>query len=100
MTIQQVSTISLPDNATTDAGKQPLTNAEIQAWLISYLSELLEIDQSEIDVNVPFERYGLDSSAAIGLTGDLENLLGYELEPTILYDYPTIEVLSEQLVAA
>ncbi|MBD6618040.1 acyl carrier protein [Komarekiella sp. 'clone 1'] len=100
MAIQQVSTISLPENATTDTGKQPLTNAEIQAWLISYLSELLEIDQSEIDVNVPFERYGLDSSAAIGLTGDLENLLGYELEPTILYDYPTIEVLSEQLVAA
>ncbi len=37
MAIQQVSTISLPNNATTDAGKQPLTNAEIQTGLISYL---------------------------------------------------------------
>lgn len=70
----------------------------IQAWLVSYLSELLEIEPTEIDVQVPFERYGLDSSAAIGLTGDLENFLGYEVEPTILYDYPTIEILSEQLV--
>lgn len=71
----------------------------IQVWLVSYLSELLEIEPTEIDVQVPFERYGLDSSAAIGLTGDLGNFLGYEVEPTILYDYPTIEILSEQLVA-
>ncbi|MHC5825641.1 MAG: acyl carrier protein, partial [Nostoc sp.] len=59
----------------------------------------LELDASEIDVQVPFERYGLDSSAAIGLTGDLENFLECEVEPTILYDYPTIEILSEQLAA-
>ncbi|MHC5729129.1 MAG: acyl carrier protein, partial [Nostoc sp.] len=79
--------------------KQVINRAEIQAWLISYLSELLELDASEIDVQVPFERYGLDSSAAIGLTGDLENFLECEVEPTILYDYPTIEILSEQLAA-
>lgn len=79
--------------------KNQVNKETIQAWLVSYLSELLEIEPTEIDVKVPFERYGLDSSAAIGLTGDLENFLGYEVEPTILYDYPTIEILSEQLVA-
>jgi acyl carrier protein len=79
--------------------KNQVNKETIQAWLVSYLSELLEIAPTEIDVKVPFERYGLDSSAAIGLTGDLENFLGYEVEPTILYDYPTIEILSEQLVA-
>ncbi|MDJ0796948.1 MAG: acyl carrier protein [Calothrix sp. MO_167.B12] len=69
------------------------TTVEIQAWLVSYLAELLEIEPNEIDVKIPFERYGLDSSAAVGMTGDLEECLGYELDPTLIYDYPTIETL-------
>jgi acyl carrier protein len=76
---------------------QPST-AEIQAWLIAYLSELLEIESDAIDVKVTFDRYGLDSSAAIGMTGDLEEWLGSELDPTLIYDYPTIETLAANLL--
>ncbi len=70
---------------------------EIQAWLVSYLAELLEIEPDEIDVTVPFDRYGLDSTAAVGLTSDLEDWLGSELDPTLIYDYPTIEALAKQV---
>ncbi|MDJ0635262.1 MAG: acyl carrier protein [Xenococcaceae cyanobacterium MO_188.B29] len=42
---------------------------------MSYLSDLLLIDAQEIDVTVPFDRYGLDSASAIGLTGDLQEWL-------------------------
>ncbi len=70
---------------------------DIQAWLVCYLSELLEIEPSEVDVTIPFERYGLDSSAAVGMSGDLEEWLGSELDPTLMYDYPTIESLVEHL---
>jgi len=77
--------------------KESLTAVEIQAWLISYLVELLEIDPKQVDVTVSFARYGLDSATAIGLTGDLEDWLGYELAPTILYDYPTVETLASHL---
>ncbi len=73
------------------------TTAEIQAWVISYLAELLEIEPDEVDVTIPFDRYGLDSSAAVGMTGDLEEWLGYELDPTLIYDYPTIEALAGHL---
>lgn len=73
------------------------TTAEIQAWLVSYLAELLEIEPDEVDVNIPFNRYGLDSSAAVGMTGDLEEWLGYDLDPTLIYDYPTIEALAGHL---
>lgn len=80
-----------------DAHKESPTEATIQAWLVSYLAELLEIDPDSVDVKIPFNRYGLDSLAAVGLTGDLEDWLGLELEPTLLYDYPTIEALAEHL---
>ncbi|QSJ15498.1 acyl carrier protein [Nostoc sp. UHCC 0702] len=72
---------------------------EIQAWIVAYLAELLEVKAEEIDVTIPFDRYSLDSSAAIGMTGDLEDWLGKKLDPTLLYDYPTIELLTQYLSA-
>lgn len=77
--------------------QKPPTEAEIQDWIISYLAQMLEVSPDEINVTTTFDRYGLDSSAAVGLTGDLEDWLGIELEPTLLYDYPTIETLTEYL---
>jgi acyl-CoA synthetase (AMP-forming)/AMP-acid ligase II len=41
--------------------------------------------------------YGLDSSAAVGLTGDLEDWLETEIDPTLLYDYPTVEAIVKHL---
>jgi acyl carrier protein len=70
---------------------------EIRSWVVNYLSDLLEIDADDVDVTIPFDRYGLDSSAAVGLTGELEDWLGKEVPPTLLYDYPTIEALVEYL---
>jgi acyl carrier protein len=74
-----------------------ISATEIQDWIVVYLANLLEIDPEEIDVTIPFDRYGLDSSAAIGFTGDLEEWLGKEIDPTLLYDYPTVEALVEHL---
>ena len=74
-----------------------LSAAEIQSWIVSYLAELLELDPNEIDLAIPFDNYGLDSAIAVGMTGDLEDWMGIELDPTLLYDYPTIEVLAQHL---
>ena len=72
---------------------------EIEDWIVAYVADLLEIDSEEIDPALPFDRYGLDSSAAVGLTGDLEDWLGIEIDPTLLYDYPTIDSLANYLAA-
>ena len=78
--------------------QQVLTATEIQAWLVKYLAEEVEIPTEAIDVTVSFEHYGLDSSAAIVLTGDLQDWLGCELEPELLFDYQTIAELTQYLV--
>ncbi len=85
-------------------GSQPLEQAapsaaKIQSWIASYLAELLEVDPEEVDISLPFDRYGLDSAVAIGLTGDLEEWLNTRLDPTLLYDYPTVSALSKHLAA-
>ncbi|MDJ0618663.1 MAG: acyl carrier protein [Calothrix sp. MO_192.B10] len=85
------------DNVKESVQNNSLTITEIKAWLTSYLAELLEIEPDEVDVKTPFNRYGLDSAAAMGMSGDLGEWLGFELDPTLIYDYPTIEVLAEHL---
>lgn len=87
----------LSENNKITAQKDEVTSAKITEWLVAYMSDLLEIEPDEIDVETSFARYGLDSSAAVMLTGDLESWLGQEIEPTIMYDYPTIADLAAHL---
>jgi acyl carrier protein len=61
------------------------------------LAELLQIDPSKIEPQISFESYGLDSSSAIILSGDLQDWLGCSLDPTIFFDYPTVEAITEYL---
>jgi acyl carrier protein len=71
--------------------------ARITAWLSDYLAELLALQPGEIDVEQSFARYGLDSSAAVGMTGDLGTWLSVDIDPAAAYDYPTIASLSGYL---
>ncbi len=84
-------------NIEENTGKELPTAAEIQAWMSSYLAQLLALEPDEVNATIPFDRYGLDSSVAVGLTGDLEDWLDRKLDPTLLYDYPTIEALAQHL---
>ena len=70
---------------------------QIEEWLVSYLAQMLEVHPDEVDVTVPFDRYGLDSAQAVGMIGELEDWLGEEFDPTLPYDYPTIELLARHL---
>ncbi|MGB3642117.1 MAG: acyl carrier protein [Rivularia sp. (in: cyanobacteria)] len=99
MPIDSVSntSVSNTDNGHVATPQEPITAAAIQAWLVSYLAEMLEVEASEVDITFEFNDYGLDSSAAVGITGDLEEWLEQELDPTLLYDYPTIESLAQHL---
>jgi acyl carrier protein len=95
--VATMPTISGSITADVIARKELPTAAEIQTWIASYVAELLEIDSDEVDVTIPFDQYGLDSAAAVGMTGDMEDWLGTKLDPTLLYDYPTVEALSRHL---
>jgi acyl carrier protein len=73
------------------------TKDDIEGWLISAIARSLKIDPNEIETSVAFDRYGMDSARAVELTGDLEERIGQTLSPTLMYDYPTIDALTEHL---
>jgi len=89
----------------TNGSQQDSSNREvhkkaqaIQAWLVSNIAERLRVNPQDIEVQQPFSRYGLDSVAAVSLSGELGDWLGASLSPTLVYDYPTIETLVPRLV--
>jgi acyl transferase domain-containing protein/NAD(P)-dependent dehydrogenase (short-subunit alcohol dehydrogenase family)/acyl carrier protein len=94
---EEVHSTHSSDTRNRAAGEKKCTAEESQDWLISKLSDLLGLDSSEIDVNEAFASFGIDSAQAVGICGDLEIWLGRRLPPTLLYDYPTIQLLSEHL---
>jgi acyl carrier protein len=77
----------------------PAPSAErIQEWLVNYLAKHLGIeDASTLNVTTQFDRYGLSSVAAVGMAGELEDWLGISIDPTLSYDFPTIEALAGHL---
>ncbi len=85
-------------NNSIDLQKQPQSEEAIRTWLISKISELTDVDPQDIDVQQPFAYYGLDSRQAAILSGELQDWLGCRLPPTLVYDYPNIEVLARYLV--
>ena len=76
---------------------KPASADTIQAWLVSKLSERLEIEPRKIDPREPFASYGLGSTEAVSLTGELAEWLGRKLSPELIYKYPTIESLARYL---
>jgi acyl carrier protein len=73
------------------------TAEAIQTWLVSHLVEENGIAAEELDVQAPFDSYGLDSMIMVTLTGELEDWLGWQLSPNLLYEYTSIEALSQHL---
>ena len=85
--------------AATASTEHALEHAVIEAWLGVQISRRLNIPAASIDPREPFSRYGLDSLAAVELSGELERWLGRHLPPTLLYDFPSIRLLAGHLTA-
>lgn len=80
-----------------DASMIGPAEAAIAEWLRTYVAKILECDGDALDETVSFERLGLDSSAAVGMVGDLSDWLGHEIDASAAYDHPSIRALSRAL---
>jgi acyl carrier protein len=71
--------------------------AEIQAWLVTELARVVRVGPHEINPEQPFVRYGLGSIQGLELAAKMEDWIGFPLPPTLVWDYPNIEVLARHL---
>ncbi|MFI0817420.1 acyl carrier protein [Streptomyces sp. NPDC021098] len=75
----------------------PLTEASLKQWLVDYLVVQVEIPRDGIDTSKTFESYGLDSRVAVQVSGALEKIVERRLSPGLLYEYQSIDELSQYL---
>jgi thioester reductase-like protein len=80
-----------------NTASQPHSAEDIQTFLVSNLAELLKVETDEIDIQENLENYGLSSAQAMMIVSRLEDLLGFQPSPVLLWHYPNIESLSQRL---
>jgi acyl-CoA synthetase (AMP-forming)/AMP-acid ligase II/3-oxoacyl-(acyl-carrier-protein) synthase/acyl carrier protein len=99
---QSVRRPASPGPASTgDAPEAPARSAqEIAAWIRRAIGAHSGVDPASIDPRRSFNELGLDSAAAVGLSGDLERWLGRTLPATTAFDHPTIAALAAHLAGA
>ncbi|MCI4065576.1 acyl carrier protein [Micromonospora sp. R77] len=75
-----------------------ITPAEVRQWLVGRISDYLSVPAGELDVHAPLAELGLDSVYALALSGDIEDAFAIAVEPTLAWDYPTIDRLAGGIV--
>jgi acyl carrier protein len=78
-------------------GQQIPTESAIREWCASYLARTLDLPEQPIAPDVKFARLGLDSASGVYLLVELEEWLGVELTPDVIFEYPTIAELARYL---
>lgn len=73
------------------------TEAAIRDWCVQYLARTLDAPEQAIDPDVKFARLGLDSANSVYLLVELEEWLGLELTPDLVFEHPTISDLARYL---
>ena len=82
------------------AGSRPAASAEdIRSWLVEHLASLLDIPPHEVSLTSTFDEYGLDSAAAVAMTGELARWLKVDLDPNLVAEHRTIEAVAQRLAA-
>jgi acyl carrier protein len=86
--------------STAMATTQFRSEQQIAAWMTAYLAEKLKVDPSRVDPRRTFVELGIDSLAAVVMTGDLSEWVGFDVEPSQLFEFPTVEQLSARVCQA
>ncbi|NEW38247.1 polyketide synthase Pks13 [Nocardia cyriacigeorgica] len=72
--------------------------AELQEWLRKWVADATGQALEQITVDRPMEEFGLASRDAMALGGDIEELTGVILNPTVVYQHPTIASLADVII--
>ena len=65
-----------------------------EAWLMRGLVSRLGLGTDAVTPHTPFSSMGMNSSTAVSLTGELQQILGRQLSPTLFYDCADVSELA------
>ncbi|MFD0320151.1 SDR family NAD(P)-dependent oxidoreductase [Lysobacter gummosus] len=87
-----------PAPSSSSSKTAPIMTADrLRSLLTQITAAVLEVEARELDPADNFTDLGVDSVLGVELVAKLNAALGTRLEPTVVYDYPTIQALAESL---
>ncbi|MFF7749304.1 SDR family NAD(P)-dependent oxidoreductase [Streptomyces sp. NPDC007971] len=91
----------MPANESPQHTPEPsLTTSEgVRAWLASAVAEAAGTDQSHLDPDRPLAEFGLGSRQLVTLAAELAALTGRPLEPSLVFNHPTIAAVADAVFA-
>ncbi|WP_269389415.1 SDR family NAD(P)-dependent oxidoreductase [Bacillus amyloliquefaciens] len=72
---------------------------DTKEWLVKLFSDELKIAPEELETDEPFQDYGVDSIILAQLLQQMNQALKEDLDPSVLYEHPTIDAFAEWLVS-
>lgn len=72
----------------------------VEDWITNYMADLLDVPATAVDLNRPFDQYGLDSAATVAFASDLGRWLEVKLDTKIMFEYDTIRAVTDHLRSA
>jgi acyl carrier protein len=97
---RQASAASLDMRATLRQAMPSRRRSLLSAFVGEHARRALGIDASQdLDPRMPLGELGLDSLLAVDLRNALGKALGEALSATLLFDYPTVDALTDYLLA-
>jgi thioester reductase-like protein len=92
------STGNAPFRAAPSPATAPTTQSAaqqaLQAWLIARVAAATQRAPDSLDPHAPLQSLGLDSIAAVTLSGELEQHLGRPVSPTLVFDHPSVSAIA------
>ncbi|MGW3847450.1 SDR family NAD(P)-dependent oxidoreductase [Streptomyces fagopyri] len=70
------------------------TSEDVRAWLVSAVAEAAGLTPSAVSADRPIAELGLGSRQLVTLAADLSEWLGRPLEPSLVFNHPTIEAIT------
>ncbi|MGW5923854.1 acyl carrier protein [Nocardia fluminea] len=70
-----------------------------QDWLIERVADYTERAAHQVDPTIPLAELGMDSVSAVALCGEIEDRWMLDIDPTLVFEYPTIAAIATYLTA-
>ncbi|MAC80496.1 MAG: hypothetical protein CML66_20800 [Rhodobacteraceae bacterium] len=73
---------------------KPTDATAIQTWMVNYITSVIDVPEDPFPVEERFDMYGLDSVEITIMCGMMEEAYGIEVNPTEVFDNPSVAALS------
>ncbi|MBO2453283.1 acyl carrier protein [Actinomadura barringtoniae] len=70
------------------------SQTDIETWMADFLADRLGLPAAEVDRHALMTDYGMDSVTAISMLEELTAVVGLEIDPDVIWDFPTISALA------